>query len=149
MKYQYLPIYACVMALATSFILGYTPLLLSCIFLLASVLTYIAYSVDKSAAIEGRWRVSEITLHFGALFCGWPGAIIAQQRLRHKTKKIEFRSVFWATVAINCALIYWLHTRHGMPLLVTVVSTIERFLQLLLGPGQTSEIVLMLTRFHT
>jgi len=33
---------------------------------------------------------------------GWPGALIAQKTFRHKSKKREFQTVFWATVVLNC-----------------------------------------------
>jgi uncharacterized membrane protein YsdA (DUF1294 family) len=36
-----------------------------------------------------------------ALLCGWPGALLAQQVLRHKSAKGEFRAVFWVTVVLN------------------------------------------------
>ena len=149
MKYQYLPIYAGFVALTSSFMLGYTPLLLSCIFLLASIVTYINYSIDKYEAIKGRRRVSETALHFGALLCGWPGAIIGQEFLRHKTKKVKFRIVFWMTVVSNCGLMVWLHTTQGMVFFRDGVSMVEKLLLKLLGPGQASEIVLLLTRNHT
>jgi uncharacterized membrane protein YsdA (DUF1294 family) len=32
---------------------------------------------------------------------GWPGAIVAQQMLRHKTSKVSFRVAFWLTVLVN------------------------------------------------
>jgi uncharacterized membrane protein YsdA (DUF1294 family) len=38
-----------------------------------------------------------------ALACGWPGALLAQQWLRHKSAKQEFRAVFWVTVVLNVA----------------------------------------------
>ena len=67
----------------------------------ASVICFITYAIDKSAATTGRWRVSENTLIFLGLACGWPGAIIAQQVLRHKSHKALFRSAFWGSVVLN------------------------------------------------
>jgi uncharacterized membrane protein YsdA (DUF1294 family)/cold shock CspA family protein len=67
----------------------------------ASVVCFIAYAIDKSAATAGRRRVSEDTLIFLGLACGWPGAIIAQQLLRHKSTKASFRSGFWGSVVLN------------------------------------------------
>lgn len=70
-------------------------------YVVASAVAFIAYAVDKSAAANGRWRTPESTLHFLALIGGWPGALLAQQLLRHKSAKQEFRQVFWATVVLN------------------------------------------------
>lgn len=69
----------------------------------ASVLAFVLYAVDKSAAERGDWRVSESNLHLVALAGGWPGALLAQQWLRHKTVKASFRSTFWGTVLANVA----------------------------------------------
>lgn len=74
-----------------------------------SLATFVAYLHDKSAAQSGRWRTKESTLHLMALLCGWPGALLAQKLLRHKSSKPGFQSVFWLTVLCNCsALIYLL-----------------------------------------
>lgn len=75
-----------------------------------SAITYGFYSGDKQAAESGRQRTPENTLHMLALIGGWPGAAIAQQRLRHKTAKQSFRSVYWLTVFANCAFVIWLFT---------------------------------------
>ncbi|GAB6070763.1 cold shock and DUF1294 domain-containing protein [Thiomicrorhabdus hydrogeniphila] len=72
-----------------------------------SLLTFIVYWADKSAAQNGRWRTSENTLHILSLIGGWPGALMAQQKLRHKTQKQPFRSIFWLTVIANIAGLYW------------------------------------------
>lgn len=66
-----------------------------------SLLTFLAYALDKSAAVRGGWRTPEKTLHLLALAGGWPGALLAQQLLRHKSSKQPFRTVFWATVVLN------------------------------------------------
>ncbi len=68
-----------------------------------SLITFAAYAFDKSAAKSGRWRTSEGTLQFLGLIGGWPGAVLAQQTLRHKSKKTSFLTVFWTTVLANCA----------------------------------------------
>ncbi len=68
-----------------------------------SLAAFLAYAFDKSAAISGRWRTTENTLHLFALAGGWPGALLAQQLLRHKTNKPDFVDVFWITVALNIA----------------------------------------------
>lgn len=78
-----------------------------------SMLTFIVYAWDKSAARAGRWRIAESTLHLMALAGGWPGALLAQQWLRHKSVKPAFRAVFWATVVLNVAVWLWLCSPWG------------------------------------
>jgi uncharacterized membrane protein YsdA (DUF1294 family) len=67
----------------------------------ASLVTFTAYVIDKSAARRSAGRVSEQTLLLLGLVGGWPGAIIAQQLFRHKTRKRSFRRAFWGTVGVN------------------------------------------------
>ena len=74
----------------------------------ASLICFGAYAIDKSAAIAGRSRISEINLLFSGLLGGWPGAILAQQLLRHKTKKPMFRIVFWLSVIANVVGLFFL-----------------------------------------
>ena len=62
-----------------------------------SIICFVAYAIDKSAARSGGWRTAESTLLALGLACGWPGAILAQQLLRHKSNKPSFRSAFWGT----------------------------------------------------
>jgi len=68
-----------------------------------SVVSLMAYAFDKSAAVAGRWRSSEQSLLALGLFGGWPGGIVAQQLLRHKSSKASFRQAFWGTVLFNVA----------------------------------------------
>lgn len=97
----------------TSYYLGYTPLFISVVFFLFSLFAYFYYAKDKKAAINGLWRVKESKLHLLALCCGWPGALIAQEKLRHKTKKMSFQFVFWCTVLVNVGCFAWIHTSQG------------------------------------
>ena len=66
-----------------------------------SMATYIVYWGDKRAARLGRSRVPERTLHLLSLACGWPGALLARQTLRHKSAKPVFSRIFWLTVILN------------------------------------------------
>ncbi|MBX3638291.1 MAG: cold shock and DUF1294 domain-containing protein [Rubrivivax sp.] len=79
------------------------PLAFAAVYLAASALAFGAYALDKWAAARGAWRTSEGTLHAIALAGGWPGALLAQQLLRHKSSKAAFRSTFWGTVVLNVA----------------------------------------------
>lgn len=66
-----------------------------------SFVTFVAYALDKRAASSSGWRLSEGSLLALGLAGGWPGAVLAQQLLRHKTVKMSFQVVFWVTVAVN------------------------------------------------
>ncbi len=41
---------------------------------------------------------TEAQRHKFELMGGWPGALIAQQAFRHKTRKVSLQVVFWAIV---------------------------------------------------
>ena len=100
-------------ALAVSILMGALPVLIGGVYLVMSLIAFIAYALDKSAAKNGRWRTKESTLHLFAFLGGWPGALLAQNRLRHKSSKAEFKNVFWFTVLLNLGGLYWLHTEDG------------------------------------
>lgn len=94
------------------------------LYLIASLITYVFYSKDKSAAQAGTWRISERTLHVLSLAGGWPGALIAQNKLRHKSKKGSFRTVYWITVIINCFIFVGLLTPEGNEGLNSIIKNI-------------------------
>ena len=77
------------------------PIWVSIAYFVLSIGSFSAYAVDKSAAVTGQWRVSETRLLILGLLGGWPGAVIAQRVLRHKTRKVAFISIFWVTSAVN------------------------------------------------
>lgn len=79
------------------------------IYVVASLLTYYFYWYDKRRAKRNEWRIPEANLHLWALAGGWPGAFIAQQQFRHKTKKASFQIVFWLVVVLHQILWFdWL-----------------------------------------
>ena len=98
---RYLPILLFVIGYLVVHLLWPIPLWVAGLYLVASIVCFLVYAADKSAAGTGRWRVSEKTLLLLGVVGGWPGAIVAQQTLRHKTQKASFRSVFWFTVFVN------------------------------------------------
>ncbi|MCP4178889.1 MAG: DUF1294 domain-containing protein [bacterium] len=100
------------------------PFLIFAVYLVASLLTFIMYAIDKSAAKKGTWRTKESTLHMLSLVGGWPGALIAQQRLHHKSKKQSFRLVFWVTVLLNCGAFAWLFTPSGTATLQYLIGPV-------------------------
>ena len=77
---------------------GKLPFSILGLYLVTSAVAFVTYSVDKSAARNGRWRTQESTLHLFALIGGWPGALAAQRLLRHKCKKQSFQTARFDTV---------------------------------------------------
>jgi uncharacterized membrane protein YsdA (DUF1294 family) len=65
---------------------------------LVSVFGYVVYAAEKNRARRGDWRVPEQSLHLVELIGGWPGAFVAQRRLRHKCSKVSYQIVFWIIV---------------------------------------------------
>ncbi|MEQ1934538.1 MAG: DUF1294 domain-containing protein [Fimbriimonadaceae bacterium] len=88
-----------------------TPLLML-LYPVAGVVTYITYWIDKSNAQSGGWRVSELKLHTMELLGGWPGALIAQKTMRHKTSKADYQVVFNAIVILH--VLTWLGAAGAM-----------------------------------
>ncbi len=62
----------------------------------ASIATFLVYWHDKRAAVRGGSRVPEKTLHGLEFLGGWPGALAAQQLIRHKNRKVRFFLVTWS-----------------------------------------------------
>ncbi|MCG9543635.1 DUF1294 domain-containing protein [Vibrio sp. Isolate33] len=82
-------------------------------YLAIGLVTFFVYAKDKRAAINDNWRVPEKTLHILSVAGGWLGALIAQEKLRHKTQKQPFRAIYWLTVVINVAAFVWTLTPSG------------------------------------
>lgn len=108
--------------LALVVLVGRLPLAVLGVYFLASVVAYLAYAIDKSAAQNNRWRTQESTLHLFGIVGGWPGALLAQKWLHHKSKKKEFQLVFWATVIINCSALGWFLTKSGSAFLNSILG---------------------------
>jgi len=108
--------------LALLVLTGRLPFAIIGLYFAASTVAFLTYAIDKSAAQRNRWRTQESTLHLFALVGGWPGALLAQKTLRHKSKKVEFQTVFGATVAINCLALGWLLTAGGASFLNAILS---------------------------
>ena len=89
-------------------VMGVIPAALPLIYVLMSCGSYIAYVLDKASAGKNLQRVPEATLHMMDMLGGWPGGLIGQQQMRHKTAKASFRVTFWITVMLNLGLFAWL-----------------------------------------
>ena len=75
------------------------------IYLVMSLLAAFLYWRDKRQARADGWRTPEKVLHAVELLGGWPGALIAQQLFRHKTRKVSFQLVFWLIVLLH--QVFW------------------------------------------
>jgi uncharacterized membrane protein YsdA (DUF1294 family)/cold shock CspA family protein len=98
---SYLAIVAFIVLYLMVSLLWHPSLWIAVLYFGASLLCFAIYAIDKSAALEGRWRVSESALLLLGLAGGWPGAIVAQQVLRHKTKKRGFQAAFAGSIIVN------------------------------------------------
>lgn len=87
-----------------------------------SFITYWLYAKDKKAAQNNDWRIPEKTLHILELLCGWPGALVAQSRLRHKSKKTSFIMVLWIMIVLNCMAFMWIFTPAGAEFISEIVG---------------------------
>ena len=72
---------------------------------LNSLFTIWFYGADKRLAEQQQRRIPEFHLHFWELFCGWPGALFAQRKYRHKWKKTSYMVAFWLCVLLNVAAV--------------------------------------------
>jgi uncharacterized membrane protein YsdA (DUF1294 family) len=77
------------------------PVLVACVYGIASAATFVAYGIDKGLAAKGRRRIPEKTLHTMELFGGWPGALAAMSAFRHKSSKLAFRAVTYVIVGLH------------------------------------------------
>ncbi|MDH3997579.1 MAG: DUF1294 domain-containing protein [Desulfuromonadales bacterium] len=110
----------------TSVFIERIPSVILGLYVVASLVTFLWYAIDKSAAQRGGGRTPENTLHLLSLVGGWPGALIAQQQLRHKTKKQPFRIIFWATVTLNFGGFIYLYTPDGAAKLQSLITNIMK-----------------------
>ena len=103
---------------------GKLPFVVLIAYLIGSCVAYLTYVFDKASALKGQWRTPESTLHVFSLVGGWPGAMLAQRTLRHKTQKQSFQRTFWATVVLNCAALVWLLSPTGMRILKSFLAVV-------------------------
>ncbi|MBK5395744.1 DUF1294 domain-containing protein [Pseudomonas sp. TH39(2020)] len=71
-----------------------------------SLLAFLLYWSDKRKARDDHWRTPENVLHAVELAGGWPGALLAQQLFRHKTRKVSFQLLFWMIVLLH--QVFWI-----------------------------------------
>jgi uncharacterized membrane protein YsdA (DUF1294 family) len=97
--------YLSILAFAALAVWLQVPVAIAAVYAAASLLTFALYALDKRAAIRRDRRTPERTLLAAGLACGWPGAALAQQWLRHKSSKASFLVWFWLSVIANAGLL--------------------------------------------
>jgi uncharacterized membrane protein YsdA (DUF1294 family) len=106
---SYLPLLLFLAMYAYSALARGLPSAVGLAYVLASVACFALYARDKAAALCSDRRTPERDLLLLGLAGGWPGALLAQRWLRHKTVKMPFQTLFWLTVGVNlagfCALV--------------------------------------------
>jgi uncharacterized membrane protein YsdA (DUF1294 family) len=71
----------------------------------ANLICFALFAWDKWAARTQQYRIAEFNLHLSCLLDGAAGALIAQQLLRHKTKKFLFTLIIYLSIALHSLLI--------------------------------------------
>ena len=75
---------------------------------LANLIAFTMYGIDKRRAIKIKWRIPEKTLLLAALFGGAMGALWAMILFHHKTRKAKFFLIVPVLFFLQIALSYWL-----------------------------------------
>ncbi|NOJ02910.1 DUF1294 domain-containing protein [Vibrio splendidus] len=104
------------------FVASYVQILIT--YIVMSLLTFALYAKDKRAAIKGQWRTKESTLHLFSLLGGWPGALLAQAKLRHKTQKQPFKAILWMSIFGNICGFAWALTAQGQAVLQPILANL-------------------------
>lgn len=70
-----------------------------------STYCFLAYVIDKRAAVRRQYRISERRLLLLSLLGGWPGAWLAHRLLRHKIAKPSFQRRFAWMLVLHLMLV--------------------------------------------
>ena len=84
--------------------------------LLANLVVFAMYGIDKRRAIKNKWRIPEKRLLLAALFGGAPGALWGMILFHHKTKKAKFFLTVPVLFVLQVVLFSWLFWRLGIAL---------------------------------
>ena len=75
------------------------------VYLVMSLICFLAYYRDKRYAIQGQQRIPETRLHLYELLGGWPGGLLAQRLIRHKNRKLAYQLRFWTIVLVHIGVL--------------------------------------------
>lgn len=77
-----------------------------------SLVSFILFFIDKRRSETKGWRIKEYHLHVVELLGGWPGALLGQKFIRHKTKKTSYKIVLWLIILVHVFL--WAYFFYGL-----------------------------------
>lgn len=78
-----------------------------------SIITFIAFGIDKWKAKAHAWRIPEATLLFLAFIGGACGAWLGMQTFRHKTQHLKFKYGVPLLIIWNIAVILYILHPHA------------------------------------
>ena len=81
------------------------------VIVIVSLLTFLVWGWDKTAAINGSWRIPERTLLTMVILGGAPGGALGMLTFRHKTRKTHFKLAIWSAGILQLVLLILLVTR--------------------------------------
>lgn len=84
-----------------------TPHILLIIYAVMSVIGFALMGIDKSRAINHKWRIKEATLFLIAFLGGGIGSTLGMFFFRHKTKHWYFRLFFPLFAVAQTALLFF------------------------------------------
>ncbi len=78
--------------------------------IIINIITFAVFGIDKKKAIDGKFRISELTLFILSLLGGSLGGLIAMHVFHHKTRKWYFKFgvplILFAWIALIAWLVY-------------------------------------------
>ena len=83
---------------------------------LANLVAFAMYGIDKRRAIKNKWRIPEKRLLLAALLGGAFGALWGMILFHHKTKKARFFLTVPVLFVLQVVLFSWLFWRLGIAL---------------------------------
>lgn len=76
--------------------------------IIINIITFAVFGIDKKKAIDGKFRIKELTLFVLSLLGGSLGGLIAMHTFHHKTRKWYFKFGIPLILIAWVAMIAWL-----------------------------------------
>ena len=80
----------------------------SAVIIIASLVTFLCYAIDKGQAQRGGYRISEKTLLTLGIIGGALGGLLGMKVFRHKTKHWYFTAINFIAILAHIALFVYL-----------------------------------------